>query len=42
MWWEALKIFGIGFPGVILTLGLMALIVYLVGVAVNSLQKKKG
>ncbi len=41
MWEEALKIFGIGFPGVILALGIMAVIVYVVGFVVNSLQKKK-
>ncbi len=41
MWEEALKIFGIGFPGVIFTLGIMAVIVYLVGLVINALQKKK-
>mgnify|MGYP000523345008 CR=1 FL=1 len=41
MWEEALKIFVIGFPGVILTLGVMAVIVYLMGFVGNSLQKKR-
>lgn len=37
---EALKIFAVGFPGVILTLIFMAFVIYLVGRLITMFEKK--
>lgn len=40
MFKEALKIFAVGFPGVILTLAFMAFVIYLVGRLVTVFEKR--